>query len=840
MKNPVNFSTLCIIFLLLTTLTYSQTIDYGDAPDPKYPNLSIIYPTLIVNGGASHQLDQSTFLGTLCDAELDGQPHPHAQGDDNLGVNDDDGVAFTSLLTPGSLASVFITASVSGFLNAWIDFNFNGSWADPGEQIFIDASLGSGANTLVFTVPGTAVNSISYARFRFSLLGGISFNGPAPDGEVEDYEVIIGEPYDFGDAPDPNYPTLALNNGAAHLMDGITYMGIDVDAEPDGQPVTNAVGDDQDGNDDNDGVVFNSWLDPGFNASVIVIASVAGFLDAWIDYNNDGDWADAGEQIFTSTPLGAGYNNLTFLVDATAATGLTYTRFRFSSTGGLTPTGLAPDGEVEDYQLFIGFPIIFPGIIIDPDPTYKHVQNEISLTLLLNTSCGDVLAAAYNDHPYAGGPGLGISYNHSNTGGIWNNTHLAYPQNPYGGCQFLDAFDPTITKDSYDNLYAAFISSSFYWNPAPATGIYVCKSTDYGVSWGAPVTVATNGYPTSNPDANYRFNDRCQITADIYPVSNHYNNIYLVWIKDRGLNQPLPYGDIYFSRSTDAGVTFSQEITLNNPSNNMGNMPIPTVAKDGTLYVCWVDCDVTIQTGDPNADMRFNVSSDGGVTWGTDTFIATFDLPPRNLNNLLETRVFGASVIRAHPSNPNILYIVYAADPDGAGADESDIYFIKSTDGGTSWSSTPIRVNDDNTTYDQILPWMEVKPNGIIDIAWYDRRNDPLDVIWDVYFSNSTDGGNSFSTNIPISQAPFTTPNTPLSGRWMGEYLGLAVDYPIAHSVHTTDVFDPLGDICWVITENPELDIDWGDAPDPTYPTQFHNNGARHTIDNITYLGQTV
>ena len=77
-------------------------------------------------------------------------------------------------------------------------------------------------------------------------------------------------------------------------------------------------------------------------------------LDAFIDYNADGDWADAGEQVFTSRTVTNGLNLLTFAVPAGATNRPSVARFRLSSTGGLTPTGLANDGEVEDYRIRLG------------------------------------------------------------------------------------------------------------------------------------------------------------------------------------------------------------------------------------------------------------------------------------------------------------------------------------------------------------------------------------------------------------------------------------------------------------------------------------------------------
>src|SRR5204863_441676 len=109
-------------------------------------------------------------------------------------------------------------------------------------------------------------------------------------------------PFDFGDAPAP-YPTLLSSNGAYHqLIQGI-YLGAGVTPEQDAQPYPNASLDLAD-----DGVTFLSPLVRGYVASVRIVASVPGKLDAWIDFNADGDWLDSGEQIFSSLPLAAGPN----------------------------------------------------------------------------------------------------------------------------------------------------------------------------------------------------------------------------------------------------------------------------------------------------------------------------------------------------------------------------------------------------------------------------------------------------------------------------------------------------------------------------------------------------
>jgi len=161
--------------------------DFGDAPDT--------YSTLEASGGPKHTVPGNLilFLGAQIDTEGDGQPTADATGDDVNGLDDEDGVVFTSMLTPASMATVAVTASVNtGQLNAWVDFNFDGVFTDGGnEKIFTDVALNAGVNNLVFPVPGDAELENTFARFRLNTVGGLAPTGAATDGEVEDYQVLI-------------------------------------------------------------------------------------------------------------------------------------------------------------------------------------------------------------------------------------------------------------------------------------------------------------------------------------------------------------------------------------------------------------------------------------------------------------------------------------------------------------------------------------------------------------------------------------------------------------------------------------------------------------------------
>jgi len=160
---------------------------------------------------------------------------------------------------------------------------------------------------------------------------------------------------DFGDAPEAgtSFPTTLANDGARHILGSGLFLGAGIDVEADGQPDAAAAGDDNAG-DDEDGVTFAA-LQAGSNASLVVTATVpsGGVLNAWIDFNADGDWDDTGEQIFVDQALTNGANNLTVSIPSDASVGPTFVRFRVTGNAGYSFVGLAPDGEVEDYVVTI-------------------------------------------------------------------------------------------------------------------------------------------------------------------------------------------------------------------------------------------------------------------------------------------------------------------------------------------------------------------------------------------------------------------------------------------------------------------------------------------------------
>lgn len=350
-RQITNFTGLCLDGEVEDYMWPVSEVDYGDAPD-------LPFPTRHARNGPRHWRAPNFQLGVLptsWDAEIDGQPNAFATGDDLAGLPDEDGVSLLTPMVPGLPATILVIPSAAnGFFSGWIDFNADGSWDTPGDQIFSGYLLNAaGPTNLTFIVPPTAaVGTNVFARFRFSTMRNAiliytNLVGPpcmTPNGEVEDYQWHMAD-LDFGDAPDPAYPTLLARNGARHVVTNL-FLGAWVDGEPNGRPGPNASGD-----PDDDGVVFNTALIAGVPATVTVTCSGAGVLQGWIDFNRNGSWADPGEQIIVNGVVGLGANSFNFPVPNNLPNGKTFARFRLSSMPGLPDTGFAPDGEVEDYTV---------------------------------------------------------------------------------------------------------------------------------------------------------------------------------------------------------------------------------------------------------------------------------------------------------------------------------------------------------------------------------------------------------------------------------------------------------------------------------------------------------
>ena len=231
-----------------------------------------------------------------------------------------------AISTPPQSVTVYVNS------NATFSVAADGTPAPAFQWQFNGANL-AGATATNFTVTSAqTTNEGNYTVFISNAAGFIT-SSPA---SLSLYR-------EFGCAPAP-YPSALASNGARHLIVPGYQLGTTNLASTDAR--TNTFGE--------EGVMIVTTLQAGQTANVQVVASAAGYLNAWIDFNTNGAWSDAGDQVFTNVALTAGTNTLALNVPATAAaTSNTWARFRFSSVTNLSFTGEAPDGEVEDYPLAI-------------------------------------------------------------------------------------------------------------------------------------------------------------------------------------------------------------------------------------------------------------------------------------------------------------------------------------------------------------------------------------------------------------------------------------------------------------------------------------------------------
>ena len=183
---------------------------------------------------------------------------------------------------------------------------------------------------------------------------------------------------DFGDAPNP-YAVLLADDGARHVI-GDLRLGQLIDPDPNGLVASDAKGD----GDDGMVVLADAFThaNHSLRSSFEVTVTAAGRLDAWLDFNGDGDWWDEGERIASSIELEAGRNVIEYVIPAGSFIGDTGARFRVSTVGGLDPIGLAVDGEVEDYLVPIqDSNAIFDAHIKAPGPTTNIDVDETKLSV---------------------------------------------------------------------------------------------------------------------------------------------------------------------------------------------------------------------------------------------------------------------------------------------------------------------------------------------------------------------------------------------------------------------------------------------------------------------------
>jgi hypothetical protein len=258
------------------------------------------------------------------------------------------------------------------------------------------------SNGVVFDPPGAIGSSVGSSLTLPSVVGqsvhGIDF------GFV---------PLDFGDLPDTgagagagNYETLLVNGGARNLKNVQLRIGAAVgtlesgyDAEATGVSSSAADGDDSANVDDENGLTsfpaLRQGTSPTVTLSVLNNTGATRNLCGYLDFNNDGDFADAGEAVTTTVPSNASAQNVNLAFTGSVSASQTYAnnnlygRFRVQENA-CDPNGYGGAGEVEDYA----FPVAEVGVAVSAIPDFCPGQSVV-FTITLTNAASRATATAF-------------------------------------------------------------------------------------------------------------------------------------------------------------------------------------------------------------------------------------------------------------------------------------------------------------------------------------------------------------------------------------------------------------------------------------------------------------
>ena len=334
-------------------------------------------------------------------------------------------------------------------------------------------------------------------------------------------------------------------------------------------------------------------------------------------------------------------------------------------------------------------------------------------------------------------------YYSKNGGKRWKSKSLKSPYGVYG--------DPVLIMDTLGRPYYFHLSS---YKKTSHLDRIICQSADKVCG-----EFDEGTFPKPN---GTKVQDKHWIVVNPFT-----NELYMTWTQFDAYNSadPLDSSIIVFSKSSDQGKTWTDPLRISTfggdclDDDETVEGAVPAVGPNGELYVTW--------TGPMGLVMQ--KSLDGGETWLSEEVQLekqwggwTLEIPGMNRAN-------GLPILKCDLSNgPNrgTLYLNWCDQRNGE--DDTDVFIMKSTDGGTTWSKA-IKVNQDESKKHQFYTWMDVdQSTGFIYFVYYDRRNHS-DSQTDVYMSVSKDGGTTF-TDTKLSKMPFT----PVKDVFFGDYLNIA------------------------------------------------------------------
>ncbi len=308
--------------------------------------------------------------------------------------------------------------------------------------------------------------------------------------------------------------------------------------------------------------------------------------------------------------------------------------------------------------------------------------------------------------------------------------------------------DPAITVDTNGYFYFFHLSNAEHW----IDRIVAQRSEDGGKTW------------TQDSFMGY-FKNKQQDKE--WPVVDPGNNtLYVAWTQfdNYGSKNAMDSTHILFSKSIDGGKTWSEAMRIDDKGgdcvdgDNTVEGAMPAVGPNGEVYVAWAG----------PLGLMFDRSFDAGETWlEKDIFVTDipggwdYNIPGLSRCNGLPVTVCDLSQ-SAYRGN---IYINWSDQRNGE--DDTDVWLVKSSDGGNTWAQ-PVRVNDDLPGRHQFLTWMTIdQKTGYLYFVFYDRR-EYTDNSTDVFVAISKDGGDTFE-NFKISESPFT----PKKSTFFGDYTNI-------------------------------------------------------------------
>jgi hypothetical protein len=315
-------------------------------------------------------------------------------------------------------------------------------------------------------------------------------------------------------------------------------------------------------------------------------------------------------------------------------------------------------------------------------------------------------------------------------GKTWATSALGSGQDKLSGS--TPRVDPHLTFDGFGNLYVTYMVAA----STSEIRVIVARSSDGGQTFAAQTAVGGQGlgidYPiiATGPDAT----DPSKQAVWVAYTDTRARRIKIVAARSSGL------GNL---------SGFSAQGTVSDAGGSFGTL---AVGPQGQVVLGWQRS----SGGQGPADIVVDVDADGlgaGKTWGVDrkvgsTNVGGFDYIPAQPNRSIDANV-GVAFDRSNGPRGGRLYMVYS-DEDGNESNDTDIKLRYSDNLGATWSS-PIVVNDDNTTRSQFLPAIAVdQSSGNVALVWRDARNSPGNNTSELWGTVSIDGGASVRPNVRI------------------------------------------------------------------------------------------